>query len=78
MLMLSPKDEFDKEYGELYVKGFLSEENYMVAKRQFYRQIHLYRKPLTFPSTQERFSDKIKGVFHGIASLCRTLWKKVC
>lgn len=37
MLILGPKDEFDKEYGELYLKGFMSEENYGIAKRQFYR-----------------------------------------
>lgn len=80
---VSPEMLFDKEFGELLRHGFMSAENYTVAKRHYCRVfreegILLYHTPPKQPSASQRFLDSMKEIVLGLASLCPLKSKKQC
>lgn len=64
MLLMSSEDPCDREFGDLYLKGFVSEESYRHLRRGYYAslrtpEVHQYHKPSKVPSKFRQFLGRI-------------------
>ena len=75
VMEMSQNDECDKEFGELYLKGYLSEDQYRTLKIGYrLRQLRgaetpHYHKPQKEVGDASRFSGRIANAFRALANL---------
>ena len=86
MLLLDQNNEYDSYFGELYLKGYLSESMYLTGKRHYFRltpserETILCRKPQELPlkpGRLEKFAKNDNIIFFLISFLAGILFSKL-
>ncbi len=81
-ISLSAHDPFDQKYGDLYLRGFFTEERYLTARSYFHslplaeQENYLHHTAQANLSTFERFWANVKDTFLELANLYRKEPKK--
>ena len=82
MIIFNENCPFDKEYSQLFINGFITEQDYLIGRRQYYRminsgEIHPCQMPQVKPLKIQSFLGKIQDAFLFLPNLCLLILKKL-